>query len=397
VGEHAREGTAIVDGLRGVAILLVFGYHTWLFSWYTPPAPFDFLARTGYFGVELFFLISGFCLFYPYARHKLEERRAQSLRAFAYRRFIKIVPSYLVALAVTFAVAYPTFHRGFLASLGHHLLFVENFFHDPIGSSNSVLWSLGIEVQFYLIFPLLALAFLRAPSIAALVLVAAALEYRYYFARCCLQDELVMRQLPAFLDLFACGMLAAYVFVWLRGRWSRLESAEAARVSTFCTAGAIAAAVVACAVLFSANNVQYADDGRERFNLLGRTALAGAGFALIVASCFSERWWRRLLANPVLVFLSVISYNLYLWHTLVELWLLHHHLPPSAMRVAHNDDAWKPWFIGASLVASVAISTAITYFLERPLLRTVRPHSFAFDWNVLRWKRARELRPKSEF
>jgi peptidoglycan/LPS O-acetylase OafA/YrhL len=192
-------------------------------------------------------------------------------------------------------------------------------------------------------------------------------------------------------------MLAAYVFVWLRGRWNELEPAESARVSTLCTAAAIAAAVVAFGVLFSANYVQYTDDGRERFNLLGRTALACAGFALIVASCFSERWWRRLLANPLLVFLSVISYNLYLWHTLVELWLLHHHLPPSSMKVAHNDDVWKPWFIGASLAASIAISTAITYFLERPLLRTVRPHSFAFDWKFSRWKRASKLRPKSEF
>jgi peptidoglycan/LPS O-acetylase OafA/YrhL len=397
VGEHAREGTAIVDGLRGVAILLVFGYHTWLFSWYTPPGPFDVLARTGYFGVELFFLISGFCLFYPYARHKLEQARQQTLGAFCYRRFIKIVPSYLVAVAVTFAVALPTFHIGYLTSLGRHLLFIENFFHDPIGSSNSVFWSLGIEVQFYLIFPLLVVLFLRAPLLATLTLVGGALGYRYYFAHCCIQDELVMRQLPAFLDLFASGMLAAYAFVWLRNRWSGLDRAEAARVSMFCTAAAIAGAVLAFELLAAANSVQYTDLGRERFNLFGRTALAGTGFALVVASCFSERWWRRLLANPLLVFLSVISYNLYLWHTLVELWLLHHHLPPSGMKIPHDDDGWKPWFIGTSIVACVGISTAITYFIERPLLQTVRPHPFAFDWGALRRKRARELRPEPEF
>src|SRR5665213_687642 len=68
VKEHARTGTGPVDGLRGLAILLVFGYHTWLFSWYTPPPPFDVVARTGYLGVDLFFLISGFCLYFPYAR-----------------------------------------------------------------------------------------------------------------------------------------------------------------------------------------------------------------------------------------------------------------------------------------------------------------------------------------
>jgi peptidoglycan/LPS O-acetylase OafA/YrhL len=398
VGEHARDGTAVVDGLRGLAILLVFGYHTWLFSWYTPPPPFDVFARTGYFGVELFFLISGFCLFYPYARHRLEAKRDQTLGAFVYRRFIKIVPSYLVALAVTFAIAFPTIQRSVaLTSLGQHVFFVENFFNDPVGSSNSVLWSLGIEVQFYLIFPLLVASFAKRPLVAALVLAAGALGYRYYFGACCLTNELVMRQLPAFLDLFAFGMLAAYAFVWLRRRWSNIDGVAAARVSVFCTAAAIAFALISFELLAAANGVQYTDEGRERFNLFGRTALASTGFALVVASCFAERWWRRLLANPLLVFLSVISYNLYLWHTLVELWLVHHHLPPSSIKISHDDQVWRAWFIGISLVACIAISTAITYFLERPLLQTVRPHPFAFEWKRLGRKLTREPRAEAEF
>ncbi|MDP9023991.1 MAG: acyltransferase family protein, partial [Candidatus Eremiobacteraeota bacterium] len=71
---HARIGTEPLDGLRGIAILLVLWYHTWLFSWYTPTLkifglelPVDVPARVGYLGVDVFFVISGFVLFFPHA------------------------------------------------------------------------------------------------------------------------------------------------------------------------------------------------------------------------------------------------------------------------------------------------------------------------------------------
>ena len=75
----AREGTEVIDGLRGLAILLVFSYHAWLFSWFTPSLsvfgialPVDTFPLVGYLGVDLFFLISGFCLFFPDARSAVE-------------------------------------------------------------------------------------------------------------------------------------------------------------------------------------------------------------------------------------------------------------------------------------------------------------------------------------
>jgi peptidoglycan/LPS O-acetylase OafA/YrhL len=381
VKEHARTGTGPVDGLRGLAILLVFGYHTWLFSWYTPPPPFDVLARTGYLGVDLFFLISGFCLFFPYARHALEAGAQQTVRTFAHRRFIKIVPSYLLALGVTLAVALPVYMKASesVQPLAQHLFFIENFFDDHFGPVNSVFWSLGIEVQFYLIFPLLAALFAPRPVLAATAMVVAALAYRYGFAGCCLDHELVMRQLPAFLDVFAFGMLAAYAFVYARKHFA----AWIVERQFALTLLALILVVVVFELLVSANAVQYDLNGREHWNLAGRTALGGVIAGLLVASCFAQRWWRFLIGNPVLVFLSVVSYNLYLWHTLIELWLLHHHLPPSSLPSTHDDDAWKPWFIALSILLCVGISAAITYFIERPLLATVRPHSFAFNWRAL--------------
>ncbi len=393
MSRHERAGTETLDGLRGLAIVLVFGYHTWLFSWYTPRWPFDVIARTGYLGVELFFLISGFCLFYPYARHALGDGPRQSLGDFAFRRFIKIVPSYFVALAVTAIVALPILRGpGALAvPLAQHALFVNNWFDDDFGTINSVFWSLGIEVQFYLVFPLLAIAFALRPVAAAAAMVGMALAYRFGLAGCCIDHETLVRQVPAYLDLFGLGMLAAYAVVFAR----RVPWVERGR--PVFTALALVAAVALFALLSSANAVQYEPLGRERWELAGRTLLGVAGATLIVASCLGARWWRALLANPILVFLSLLSYNLYLWHALIEIWLVRHNLPHSANTTAHDDAAWRPWFIAISIIASLAISAGLTYFVERPLLGSVRRQSFAFDWAAV-WRRVlsrRTTRPEA--
>ena len=369
VNEHAREGTEVVDGFRGLAIVLVFGYHTWLFSWYTPPWPFDVLARTGYMGVELFFVISGFCLFFPYARSALGGTPAPSAAGFAYRRLVKIGPSYLLALAATVAVAVPAFPdaRDAALPLLQHLLFLQTFWNEPFRGANSVLWSLGIEIQFYLIFPLLAALFARRPLASALCMIAGALAFRYGLAQCCLSLETIVRQLPAFLDLFALGMLAAYGVAWARIHHPQLIGGN--------PRFAVLAAVLAFAgfaLLSSANGVQYDLDGRAIWNLAGRTAFGAVCAGLIATACFPSPWLRRTIANPIFVFLSVVSYNLYLWHTLIQLWLLHHHLPPSAIAIAHNDAAWRPWFIATATVASLAVATSLTYLVERPLLAAAR-------------------------
>jgi peptidoglycan/LPS O-acetylase OafA/YrhL len=377
VKEHVRAGTEVVDGLRGIAILLVFGFHSWLFSFYTPPWPFSVFAESGYLGVELFFLISGFCLFFPYARHVLDGGPAQSVKTFAYRRFIKIVPSYVLALIATLLVALPHFARiQYLAPAAFtHLLFLNNWYNDPLGGTNAVFWSLGVEVQFYLIFPLLAILFMRGPLPTLAAMVAIAIGYRYAFAGCCILTEPVTRQVPAFLDIFALGMFSAYAVVYAR---TRLAWTGRARLGF--TLAAIGSLVVLWFMLASAGQAEFVTMQRAQWVLLGRTGLAFALAVLVIGSCLSQTWWRKLLANPVLVFISVLSYNLYLWHTLIELYLLQHHLPPTAALNPHDDDAWKPWFLGLSVLLSVLVSAAVTYFIERPLLETVRPHRFAFPW-----------------
>ncbi len=382
--EHARTGTEVFDGLRGIAIALVVLFHTWLFSWLTPALtlfglalPVDVPVRTGYLGVELFFMISGFVLFFPHAERALGGPTVMPLREFARRRFWKIVPSYALALAATALVAANAgLHLSpLLGSLFNHAFFFQNSFDDRMGDVNSVLWSLAVEVQFYLIFPLVAWAFVRRPAIVAVLMIGLALAYRYDVARCCLQVEPVTRQLPAFLDVFACGMAAAYALVWLRAKVPNLQ-----RYALPCTLVALAALGAIFALMVSANAVAYVPGGKERWLLGNRTVFALAGATFGLASCLAAGWWRRIVANPALLFLGIVSYNLYLWHTLVLIWMWRHDVPHAATPNPHDDPQWKLAYIAAGWTASLAIATAITYFYERPLLGTPKRPPFSFDW-----------------
>lgn len=385
--QRARSHTDTFDGLRGLAIALVVAFHTWLFSWYTPDLhlfgiaiPLDVVARTGYLGVELFFFISAFVLFFPIVERRARAEAEPPLADFAYRRALKIVPSYAIALAATaWSVRSLHLHVPLATALVQHALLLQNAFASDFGRANSVFWSLAVEVQFYCIFPALAWAFVRQPALTPLAMTGAALAYRAGVAPCCLLVETVNRQVPAFLDVFAVGMLCAYGVSHLRRRPDL-----ARRLAPAFTLVAIAAVGIGFALMRSANAVTYDVGGRERWLLVDRTAFAVTIGALAFGSAFAVGPWRRAIANPVLVFLSLVSYNLYLWHTLVMIWLWKSGAIPSVTPDPHDDARWKFIFIVLGWALSLGIATAITYFVERPLLATHKPQAFAFDWRRLR-------------
>jgi peptidoglycan/LPS O-acetylase OafA/YrhL len=386
--EHVRSGTEALDGLRGLALLMVVCYHTWLFSWFTPElqlfgayVPVDVLPRNGYLGVDLFFTISGFVLAFPHALRALgQEHERQSTSDYAFRRFIKIVPSYALALVATFFFSIEYISPADLwKNLATHALFIQNAYVDGFGRANSVFWSLAVEVQFYVIFPLLARAFRRAPVATTAAMTLVALGYRYALASCCVGVETVTRQLPAYLDLFAAGMLAAYLVVWIR-----LRRPEFARPAWAYTVAAALCVWGGFALMRSVDTVAYQPLGPQRWDLGHRTLVALLGGGLAFASCFALRFWRAALANRVFVFLSIVSYNVYLWHTLLMVWMWKHGVPPAATADPHGDDRWKFAFIALGWSVTLVVSTALTYFVERPLLGLVKPQSFAFDWSRLR-------------
>jgi peptidoglycan/LPS O-acetylase OafA/YrhL len=363
---------ATIDGLRGIAILLVVWFHFWQVSWQSAVVPFvnlslQPLAETGFIGVALFFFISGFVLLVPYAQAHLAGKPAPTLRRFASRRFFKIVPSYVLAIAALIAIGYQTYPN--LAAgakdVGFHLLFVHNWFASTNGSITGPMWSLAVEIQFYLIFPLLALAFVRRPIITTIALFAIANGWRVW---CMLADhyyyEQRLAQLPGYIDFFAAGMLAAFAYVAIATRRPQL----AHRRWAF-TALSIAGFVALWLLMVNCYDHRFDKEWPQLWVVEWRSTVALACLAIGLGSLFAVRGYQRALANPVLLFLAAISYNLYLWHQPLALILVKLHVPPYASADPHGDTRWMLAFGFVAAPVALGVSAALTYGFEQPILR----------------------------
>jgi peptidoglycan/LPS O-acetylase OafA/YrhL len=346
-----HERLDVLDGLRGIAILLVVFYHVWLVSG-QDFGPLDFIARSGFLGVDLFFFISGFCLFYPYARAKIEGRKEPTIRHFFERRLLKIVPSYLLALAVFVTVYRREFSslQDAALQLVAHLTFVHPFSNYTFGAISGPLWTIGIEVQFYLLFPLIVPWFRRSPLLGYAALFAVAESYRAIIGATGNGTSfLLINQLPAFFDLFGAGMLAAYAIVALRAR---------ARFSpTAATAVSVTACVLALAGLgasSAAAGVLSVDAAHDWVNA-HRFAFGPLCLLLAVSTFFAGARWNAIFSARALVFASVISYNLYLWHLEIIVWV-------------HNIGLPAGWTIALALVLAGGVAVLVTYTIERPIL-----------------------------
>ena len=372
----------VLDGIRGLAIALVMWYHIWEITWqgaaitlFGRRYDFIFMGRMGFVGVDIFFFVSGFCLFWPYARSLATKRPFPTVKHFAYRRFIKIVPSYLLALTILVALGSErdrSLDDG-IKDVISHVFFVHTWFQSYFGSIDGVLWSLGVEVQFYVIFPLVVLAFVRWPVITAAVMSLVAFAWRYAVERCCSSGPFnhfhqLENQLPAFLDLFAIGMLAAWIVAVVL---PRLDAGMMARVAgTLVGIGGFAGIV---ALIWNVDSTSFLHDYAEHWQVWNRFPFGLALLVATVGSIAALPLWHRVVANPLLVFLSVISYNAYIWHQLVARALLWVHVPHSATADPHGDPNWQILALPLYLLAGIAVASVLTYGFERPLLR-MRPN-----------------------
>ena len=160
-----------IDGLRFVAIALVVVFHLRGYvaerspvAWSAPPET-HLVARAteiGHFGVQLFFIISGFVLALPFATRYLAGGPRVSLRAYFLRRLTRLEPPYIIAMSFFF-VALAAREANNVAELGRHYLasiaYIHNLIYEKGSLINVVAWSLEIEVQFYSLAPVLGVVF----------------------------------------------------------------------------------------------------------------------------------------------------------------------------------------------------------------------------------------------
>lgn len=283
-----------IDGLRGVAVLAVVGYHAGL-------PGFD----GGLGGVDVFFVISGFLI----AGIIIEAQQAGafSLTGFWERRIRRIAPALLAMMAATTALAWlrlppddlKAYARSMLAALvsASNLWFwrQEDFFARAEGG-NLLLhtWSLGVEEQFYLLLPLVMLAGRRIASgrLRALLALAALASFLL-----CAWGAWRHPQATFYLPVTRAWELLAGVLLAMSP--TLRPGPTMARII-----GPAGLGLIGLAVLFI---------GRDA-PLLGIAALVPCAGAALVIAAGPGGMAGRLLAIPPLRGVGLISYSLYLWH-----------------------------------------------------------------------------------
>jgi len=217
-----------IDGLRFIAIVSVLLFHMQgqLEHHYalTIRPPFTWFARAcgfGNRGVPLFFVISGFILALPFARHHLLAAPAPSLRKYFLRRLTRLEPPYLLNLALVaagIAIADHVSWRALLPHLAASAAYLHYAIYREPSTINSVAWSLEVEVQFYLLAPLLCLLFaVRRAALRRAILIAAMLAS----ALLQLATGLSMFTLAGDLQYFLAGLLLADLYLTAMPRWPR--------------------------------------------------------------------------------------------------------------------------------------------------------------------------------
>ncbi|MEU8244841.1 acyltransferase [Nonomuraea sp. NPDC048916] len=204
-----------LDGIRGLAALFVVLHHCWLLSF--PGFPADTgpgwagWLLYGHFAVVIFIALSGFSLAVSPARSGW---RLDSLRRFARRRAWRILPPYWAALLFSLVVAWTLVPQpGQPVPTGKTVVVYGLLLQDVFGSPspNGALWSIAIEAQLYLVFPLMLLAVRRLGAVAMLGAVTAVVLAVGLLAPAVPPVETLMRLTPQFAVLFAVGVVAARV------------------------------------------------------------------------------------------------------------------------------------------------------------------------------------------
>ena len=348
-----------IDGLRAIAILAVIGFHA-----------FPEIFTGGFIGVDVFFVISGFLI--STIIFTSLDRNSFSFAEFYVRRIRRIFPALLLVLSACFAAGWFALLPGEYKQLGKHIAggsgFISNFilwnesgYFDNAAETKPLLhlWSLGIEEQFYIAWPLLAWI---------------AWETRLRF----LYLTIAIALLSFLLNVRETGINTVNAFYLPDTRfWELMLGSILAIISSRQdTATGPANTSFALPALSRFRQVLDSPQSRSLQSILGVILIATGLFAITKKSNFPG-WWallpaagavlvisagsgawlnRTVLSNPLLVWIGLISYPLYLWHwpLLSYSRIMEGGMPSAPQRMV--------------LIASSFLLAWLTYrFVERPV------------------------------
>lgn len=337
-----------LDGVRAIAVIFVLIRHSWALSGVPEisiPNVFNgghirltpYLSST-FVGVDLFFVLSGFLLAQYWIRADFQHRPRPGLRAYFRHRFTRIVPAYytclfLMLLFLTPFLISPQFvYSGVgVFMLGAHLTFTHYLF--PLSAAdyivNGSMWTLTLEMTFYLVLPWAVLLFLRNRWLVTLPLLSLCSIGWLYLSRHSLGplvhfdqatvarygvDEATIRyflseQFPGFFTTFGVGIVIANLY------WQYKTEARAYRVLRHLAVQWMANVYFVLGLvllLYAMNRATYVGD--TLYYYLGNIAVAVAFGLILVGVMAGSEALQKLFSIVPLRFVGIIGYSVFLWH-----------------------------------------------------------------------------------
>ncbi len=375
-----------IDALRGIAALMVAGYHVWgHYGVYpfpsigvvpqTPNASlFAYLVsplRWGYLGVSLFLVLSGFCIHLPFARKKKASGDHQfNARQFYLRRMWRLYPAYAFSVIASFILLDVTAHRTSLVAapslwdLAAHLTLIHTYFDRYFYGIVTVYWSLALEFQLYLAYPIFLYLFRKLGLTRSVALLTVfSIGWRFVSMNV-FHHNLISVATAGPYSLM--GFLFARMPEWLFGVWLAEWFVSEKKRNVGRSALSVAASLILFASILS-----------TLFEPLWSLTdiLFGIGFALVIAAAITPRKSTApssilslLPSSPLyrfLVWTGSVSYSLYLFHLQLSwfgnAWI--QNLPGEVL----------PFVLRMIVLAlSIPIIAVIFRFVENPFLRAPR-------------------------
>lgn len=349
-----------LDGLRAIAVVLVVVYHLF------PASP----LRSGFVGVDVFFVVSGFLITSLLLTPTTLGRRAR-LVDFWKRRARRLLPALILVVTISATAAW-IIGGDILVSLGRQILGAATFSYNWLGIAAGSdyfaatapelfrnLWSLAVEEQFYVLWPLLLPALVLLPRLwmrLSITLVAAAASAGW-MAMLATQGDITRGYYG--LDSHSFGILlgVALAFVWASLQGSEWMLRASARPHTARIAVAVGivgvAAIVGAALLPSMNSAA---------TFPGSLLLASVGTVLVIGgSIWPTSAFGSAIDVAPLRWLGDRSYGIYLWHWPIVVLIV---------SASPGAPAGVPFWAGVlALVLTLVVSDLSYRFVEMPIRR----------------------------
>lgn len=360
-----------IDGLRGLAILMVLACH---FLYVNPTAGNTVkfvlgIASAGYWGVTIFFCLSGFLISHPFWKRKIRGAAQTIPPGYFARRFWKIYPPLalcVVLLTPIYIARYGNAHS-YLTTAGQWLV-GWSWIHSVSSRINPAMWSLIVEVHFYLTLPLLFLAVKKLSPKSALwtvfaLLLIAPTAFRWFNAAHDIYFQLhpiIKVRFPTLLDSFAFGVLLAGLenLKGLKKSWSQLGDFGLI----------LLAASLAATSWFALHPIAKPELQQE---IIGWAVKISAVMMLcFIADPSHPR--SRFFCQPWLRWCGLISYEWYLFHQPIILWARESFGPAGGNIFKYAA------IVGGSFLLSLAIAVIVYRYFSLPILkfgRAKRPAS----------------------